>query len=339
MKRILLVETASPQRVRHKAETLLADAQDSRPELSILCTGSAKVLNCFSGLSAELIPLNKGEKASVIAKVRAREFDIVYVFWTGEARYRGMKRLALRLGGKATNVDIGDGGEFRLTWKAFIRFCLFRLRHRLPADHYKFVTARQASAPLPHYPGENVMIIQSAEPVHVLRALERLRERPLFRNARYTLFCRNRPEIVKHFTDHPMVYRLIAHSEAHGAFRHLRAFRRERYDAVILFLTGDPSYWKIKYFAFLLGSRHKVIFNENNDCFYFNLRTASGLLAHRLGERSRIGIQPRWTYQIRILVFLLLKVMILPFRFLWLLGVWFRLRFGGLRTLSGSHEI
>ncbi len=125
-----------------------------------------------------------------------------------------------------------------------------------------------------------------------------------------------------------MLQSIQTHTEARDTWTHLRAFRRERYDAVVLFLTGDPSYWKVKYFAFLLGARHKVVFNENNDCFYFTVRDWLALLAHRIGERSQVSALPRWswTHQAWVMLFMATKLLLLPFRFVWLLLVWIRLR-------------
>jgi hypothetical protein len=101
---------------------------------------------------------------------------------------------------------------------------------------------------------------------------------------------------------------------------------------VVLFLTGDPSYWKVKCFALLLGARNKLIYNENNDCFYFSLRKWLSFVAHRLGEQIHEGRQPRWTQQLRILLSLTVKFLAFPFRFAWLLLVWLRLRSAGLKN-------
>lgn len=335
MTRILLVETAFPQRVRMRAEAILSGCVYPSPELTILCSDNLQTARYLEQIpGAEVIPLWEHQKRRTLSDLRLRSFDVMNVFWTGEKRYRRMKRIALRIPAKVVEVDIGDGSRFRLTWKAFIRHSLFRLRHWLPTDHWQFFVPEPAPAPAPPHLGERVLIVQSAEPQHVLEALKSLNGQPLFRNARYTLFCRNRPEIVRQFDGHPMLYQVITHSESRGSFRHLLALRRERFDAVVLFLTGDPSYWKVKYFAFLVGARNKLIYNENNDCFYFSLRKWLPLVAHRFGERIDAGAQPRWTGQLRILLSLAVKLLAFPFRFAWLLLVWLRLRRAGLKNTS-----
>ncbi len=128
-----------------------------------------------------------------------------------------------------------------------------------------------------------ILIIQSASPSCVLKGLERLNGMQRFRNSHRTLFCRNRSEVLKHFAGQPMFDRVISHSETQAWWEHFKRFRRERFDAVIAFFTGEPSYWKIKYFAFLLGGREKFLFDENNNCVVLSLRTS-----FRLFERDLI---------------------------------------------------
>jgi hypothetical protein len=246
-----------------------------------------------------------------------------------------MKLLALGLKAKRILIASGDGNEFRLTWKAFCRHAIFRWRHPLPTDHYDFLMPQEQA-----WNGEQVLILQSAEPAYVLRALDRLGEKPLFRNPRYTLFCRNRPEVVKRFEGHPMLCRIWPHTEACDGWKHLRNLRRLGFDAVVLFLTGDPSYRKIKLFAFLLGvpARRMLVFNEAIDCFFLKLHPWLKLVSHRFRGRPPSEAWSPWRQSAYVAASLTLKSGLLPFRFLWLLWVWFRLRLAGLRSSRKSHD-
>jgi hypothetical protein len=331
MTRMLLIQTSSPLRVRAKAETLLLDRGGI--ELTILCSDDPQTVQHLTGIrGSELIPLWEHQKKEILRGLKARHFDLVVVFWTGEKKYGRMKRIAFGFRAPSFQVEIGDQSAFRLTWKAMVRHFLFRRKHPLPTDYWDYVVAETPEPELvPHSNGENVVIIQSAEPQHVLHALERLRDETLFKNPRYSLFCRNRPEIIRQLDRHPMLYRLRAHSETRSTWKHLQALRREKYDVAVLFLTGDPSYWKVKLFAFLIGARHVLIFNENNDCFYFTIGRWIRFIAHRLGERTHQGSSPRWVYQLRVPLSLALKFVIFPFRFAWLLLVWVKLRSAGLK--------
>ena len=176
-----------------------------------------------------------------------------------------------------------------------------------------------------------VLIVQSAEPPYVLKGLERLKQSAPFENPRFTIFSRNRPEILGSFQGHPMLSQILIHSEAQDTWHHWRTLREQHFDAVVLFLTGDPSYWKVKIFAFLLRQRRLLIFDESCDWFFFNLRQWLSLISRRMRERPYPGASSRWSRSTRILVSFALKSVIFPFRFLWLLLVWLRLRFAGRR--------
>jgi len=337
MTRVLLTQTASVRRVRAKALRILSGELYPEPALTILCTPDPETVNYFSQLpGAEVVPLQHADRQQILDDLRRRQFDVMLTFWTGEGKYDRTKVAVLGLA-RTTDVDIGDGGHFRLTWRFFLRYWLFRLRRPRPADHARFVLHDGDDDETAGEPPERVIVIQSAEPRFVLRGLEHMQRHPLFRNPRYTLFCRNRPEIVSSFHGHPLLAAVRTHSEARGAWRHLLELRARNYDAVVVFFTGDPSYWKIKYFAFLLGARHKVIFNEHNDCFFFTWRTWASFLVRRMGAQAAGGDLP-WMHQAQAVVLQVLKVLLFPFRFGWLLLAWLRLRRAASLPRSGRGE-
>jgi hypothetical protein len=348
MTRILLVETATPKRIFQKAEQILSADVYPEPEITVLCRESSrKIFWRLPGV--EVYSPAARERHRTLKELNQKKFDVVFAFWTGERQYRRMKLLALRLRPKEVRIVGGDGNEFHLTWKALCRHAVFRWRHPLPTDHWDFVPPQAASEerePEPKdaagqvyeadevYQGERVLVLQSADPLYVLQALKRLREKPPFRNPRYTLFCRNRPEVVGSFREHPMLYEVLTHSETRDSWKNLRQLRRQGFDAIVLFMTGDPSYRKIKLFAFLLGVpvRHMLIFNEAGDCFFFNFGQWFALVSHRIQEPPRLGAGPQQ------LLSLTIKLALLPFRFLWLLLVWLRLRLAGLRSSRKNHD-
>ncbi len=342
--RVLMVETASPRRVRSKAEDIISAGVCSASDLTILSledSSSVRELSAIDG--ARLIPLQAGRRRAIFTQLKNEGFDDVWSFWTGEKRYRFMKLAALRVPARSRRIDIGDGHDFRLSPGTFLWFLRTRWKYPLPSDHYLFVSRppmRRRGDRQPdtgteaqeRYFGEEVLIIQSADPPVVLRALEKLKERPLFRNPRYTLFCRNYREVVAQFKDHPLLYRTMSHSETRGALGHLSLLRRERFDAVVVFFTGDPSYWKIKFFPFLLGARHKLVFNENGDCFFFSWGAWRKHLSRRLAQSLDNTPAPPRHLRARSLAIPVVKLALLPFRFFWLLLVWVWLRGSGLRS-------
>jgi ADP-heptose:LPS heptosyltransferase len=332
MTRILLVETASPKRIRWKAEQIKKSGVYPAPDITILCQpDNVPFYSEIPDVQAVPFPIYRQRK--ILKEINRRQFDAIYVFWTGERRRRA-KLFALRLKSPNTYVISGDGGEFRLTWKAICRHSIFRWKHPLPTDHYEFVQTQQASI----HQGDRVLIIQSAEPPHILAALERMREKPLFRNPIYTVFCRYKGDAIAIFQEHPMIHRTIIHVETSDSWMHWKSLRRERFDVVVVFFTGDPSYRKIKFFAFTLGARHKLIFNESNDCFFFTWRQWLALILHRLDERPRPEAWPRWRYQLRSIASWHIKLAALPFRFLWLLLIWTQLRLAGILTPRKKYD-
>jgi GT2 family glycosyltransferase len=112
---------------------------------------------------------------------------------------------------------------------------------------------------------DQVLVIQSAEPELILRTLEK--QRDIGQESCVTVFCRNRSEILKHFVGNIRIDQVLIHSETQAWWSHLKSLRRQRFQTVVVFFTGDPSYWKIKFFAFLVGARRKVIVDGNGNCF------------------------------------------------------------------------
>jgi hypothetical protein len=341
MTRILLIQTASPKRICAKAEQILRAEPYPSLEVFILCR--EKDRDRFRHLAQTTVcPLHRPTLDGARHKLPRAKFDRVLAFWTGEKRFRSWKLLALRLKASNTYIIGGDGNEFELTWKAICRHALFRLRHSLPTDHYDFLDDEVPAVPIDggasHTVHEKVLILQSAEPPYVLKALDQLKKKPLFINPSFTVFCRNKPEAVKTFQSNPQLNKVVTHSETQGSFRHLRALRRQRFDAAILFLTGDPSYWKVKIFAFLLGIHRILIFNEGADCFFFNIHQWLALIFYRIQARPSPMEGSKWGHSTRILVSLVLKSVILPFRFLWLLLVWLRLRTAGLKSSRVGND-
>jgi len=350
---LLMVETASPARVREKAKEIIAAGICPASDLTILCVDnpvSIKELTTITG--ARLIPLRRDRRREIHAQLKEEDFDAVWSFWTGEKRYRRMKLEALRIPARSHRIDIGDGHDFRLSPGTYLWFLRTRWRYPLPSDHFLFVPrppAPKEEAPRPRagapaktveprravrdqHMGEEVLVIQSADPPAVLRGLGKLRDRPLFRDPRYTLFCRNHREIKEQFLGHPLIHRIVTHTEARGALAHLASLRRQRFDAVVVFFTGDPSYWKIKFLPFFLGARHKLIFNENGDCFFFSWSAWRAHISRRLADNLEYVPAPRGRLRVRSLAIVAVKLILFPLRFVWLLLVWLWLRTSGLRS-------
>jgi len=331
MTRILLIETASPRRVRQRAEEILAGQEYPSPEVTILCrpeAGSVEHLSAIPG--AKIVPLEAYAGKDILRGLRQTLFDTAVVFWTGEKKYRSMKRVAFRIQAKQTIVEIGDGSRMRLTPGNFLRFLPIRWKYPRPTDYARYLFEVQTSLPgeadSQDWAGERILILQSAEPGIILKALDRMRENPFFVSPRFTVFCRNRLEIIARFRGHPMIHEIISHSETRAAWKNLMELRRRRFHGVVVFFTGDPSYWKIKYLMFLVGAPRKLIYNEFEGCFFLDWKLLYRHWTYRL--KTHCGVRPssRWTEPVRFPATILLKLALFPFRFFWLLGMWAWLR-------------
>jgi hypothetical protein len=117
---------------------------------------------------------------------------------------------------------------------------------------------------------QRILVLQTAVPSYVKCAMEDILAKNLLGPVRITLFCRAIPEEHSQFLGAPWISELCVHHEMSGALRQLLDFRRRRFDVVVAFFTADPSYWKIKWFAFLCRGRHLLIFNEHLGCFFYN---------------------------------------------------------------------
>jgi len=200
--------------------------------------------------------------------------------------------------------------------------------------------ARSLTKKIPHEKGDRILILQSTESVFILKALQQLKEGSIFCNPRYTLFCRNRPEVVESFQNHPMLDQVLIHSETRRSWQHLKNLRSRGFDGIILFMTGDSGYWKVKLFAFLLGvPRGRIlIFNENSDCFFFNWSQWIELVSIRMRERLLSGTGIKHTHYTYIIASSITKMALFPFRFLWLLLVWAKLRLSGIKSSRKHYD-
>ena len=131
---------------------------------------------------------------------------------------------------------------------------------------------------------QQVLVLQTAVPPYIKRAMEEILEKRLLGNVTITLFCRNLPEERAQFQDIPWISDLLVHDETRAVHKHLQLIRQRKFDVVIVFFTRDPSYWKMKCFAFLCHGRHILVFNEHYGCFFYSHRLFARFLLARYRE-------------------------------------------------------
>jgi ADP-heptose:LPS heptosyltransferase len=336
---ILVVQSAHPDRVLQVLQALAGKSVFTNPRYTLLCRNEPVILECFKNHPMLAgIRCHSGIRSAMssLRSLRREKYDGAVILFTREPEHWKIKIFVFLLGIRNKLIFNEAGDCFYFTWWQASALVWHRVKQRLATtgrhslDQVRTLLGLPLSVqrrPAPEsYPGERILVVQSADASGVLRALDRLRQAPLFANPRYTVFCRDLPETVTKFQHHSMVYETRLHTRTHNSWGHLRLLRRQHYDAVVLFLTGEPGYWKIKCFAFLLGAKHKVVFNENNDCFYFQWKAWSRLLSHRMASRSGISAHAGWKTQVAGLLLKLIKLLCFPFRFVWLLMIWMQLR-------------
>lgn len=308
-KRIFVCQSAAPEVIAAGIRRLLAQNIFRSPEITVFIREKAAQHPVWQTLGPSITFMTHGEGWPQAPKqwgrLRAAAYDAVVVFLTGDPSYRKMKSFAFALGIRRLLIFNEHLDCFFYAPGPFLRFLTNRCLHGV-APSAVLGTNR------PTIP-ERILVLQSAEPEVMAPILETLSERELFYDPQLTLFLRNEERYRAYFADKPYVKQLQMHTRMANAWAHLRRLRGARYDAVILFLTGDPSYWKMKYFAFLCGARRLLIFNENLDCFFFTPRAFLRFLLNRW-RRAGAHASPPLSVLAKIL-----RPLIFPFRFAYLL--------------------
>ncbi|MBI1745481.1 MAG: hypothetical protein HYR55_02710 [Acidobacteria bacterium] len=245
-----------------------------------------------------------------LLRSRPQDYDGLVLFFSGDPSYHKIKALALVCGLRRILVFKEDLDSFFFSVSGLLRFLALRLRHGVkPMEN----AADAAIVP------ERVLVLQSAALAVIERALTLIRQRGIFRDPQISLFLREGDRCRANFADYAYEPpHVLSHAGMENTWAHWRAIRHARYDAVVLFLTGDPSFWKIKVFAFLCGAKRLLIFNEHYDCFFY---TPTGLISFLMKRwRQRVGTVEAAPHAI--VIHALIRVarpLLYPFRFAYLL--------------------
>ena len=98
MTRVLMIETASPKRVREKARAILAGDFYSSPQLTILCRPDPRSVEPYGAIhGVRAIALEKSRKNEILKELEQKPFDVALMFWTRDRGFSRMKWVALRL--------------------------------------------------------------------------------------------------------------------------------------------------------------------------------------------------------------------------------------------------
>src|SRR5690349_15306469 len=107
--------------------------------------------------------------------------------------------------------------------------------------------------------GEKVLVLQSAPPEVVEKALDVLAARNLFFDPDITLFGRADELALSQIRERADVQRVLTRPKTGSTLVLLSTIRRVRFDVAVIFFTGHQGYWKMKLLALLCGARHLLI--------------------------------------------------------------------------------
>lgn len=198
------------------------------------------------------------ELAALARTLRRQAFDASVVFFTGSRGVALAKLLSLLCGARQ-RIAVNEYRQFiEVSAGSLIRFGYQRWRYGVVP---KWVDSAET------------LIVQTAPPERIGAVLQRLKEIKPLGNTRFSLLVRedrvaelNDPALVSRVVTYPVDLRVADY------WKMLREVRARRYDSAVVSFTGEPGYTRLKWLPFLSGIRHKLIFNRNNDCFFFTFR-------------------------------------------------------------------
>ncbi|MGI8783554.1 MAG: hypothetical protein ACR2L2_07900 [Acidobacteriota bacterium] len=321
---VLLVQTDDAATIQTAAQKLLdGNIAGADPTVDILCSASSSAT--FQPVAfppkVDLVrtyPAKPSWAAArrLLAELRRERYDVAAVVLSGKPTFRKLKLLPWLVGARHRlifneNLDCFYSSPARLG-----RLLLRRLRHGsdIPAPIAETIERAQ---PRRYALRPRLLVVQTSADDQVDEILSRLADETLFAAPRVDVLCRQDKRA--HFTGSPLVAATHTYALQHrlGDFRKLlRQMRHERYDVVVIHLTGVSAYSNLKALAFLLGGKQILLFNEHLDCFYFSPRLFLRFLTARRVEHFD---RPRFHWELWLYpLSQISKLVTFPFRFLYL---------------------
>lgn len=217
-------------------------------------------------------------------------WDGIVVFFTGAPGYARWKRLALSVPAWRTVVVNENNDFFHASPRSLAGFAWQRLRFGVRRD----IAPRRFAKQL-------VLLVQTDDTATIQIAAQKLLDGNIAgTDPTVDILCGAsssadfQPAVFSPKVDLLRTY--PAKPTWATARRLLSELRRERYDVAAVVLSGKPTFRKLKLLPWLVGARHRLIFNENLDCFYSSPIRLGRLLLRRLRHGSDIPArtaQPR----------------------------------------------
>ena len=226
--------------------------------------------------------------------IRENRCDSAIVFFTGQPIYRGLKALPLLTGLRRILVVTADGYRYTSP-KSLPRF-LAQWRQLRPGNLIRHsLQPEKWSAEGNNDSASEVLLLQTESPRLTHRARKRLLAGGIVKQDGTALFC-NRDQL-ESFAGRPGISQIYGYRKrrlGHN-LRLLASLLIQRHDVVAAIFSGRPIFRLQKLLFFLLPARHRLVFNENLDCYYLKGNRFSQFLQLPKRERRPVSI---WLWQI-----------------------------------------
>lgn len=152
----------------------------------------------------------------------------------------------------------------------------------------------------------DVLLIESGSPAVARRAIERIRS--IFPSARYHL-CTCHP--LPSQTPFTTVYQANEYPTGWQKLKLVLSFCRRGWSVLVILCTGEPILWRWKMLALFLMPAKVLVVNEHSDFFWLDW-------GNRRTLRALAGI--RWGVNLEDIFFTMLRALVFPLTFLFLLA-------------------
>ncbi len=191
-----------------------------------------------------------------LRRLRRERFDVSVALFSGRPIFRLQKLFF-----------VSSGSRRKLAFNAELE--CFYLKPRT----WKYLLRNDFQPHSPLADEQNVLFIQTEDDPTCVSTIRQLEDPQVAKVGRIIVYCREDKKAVFEScgrVDQIITYRSLS---LRRALRHLRDIRRLKCDTVCAIFSGRPIYRAQKLLFFLTGARNKLVFNENEDCFYLRRDT------------------------------------------------------------------
>ncbi len=263
--KVLVLQTDENSRMSQVLKRLEDPQVAGSAPIFVFCSEADKDFFQSQPQVEEVLTYRKGQHSRNLAamrRLRRLNPDAVVALFAGRPTFRRAKLLFFLLPARGRLVFNAHLECYYLgfkTWRHLLK------RETIPAT---------GCSGVPH----RLLLIQSEDDQAMLESLKTVQNPNVARVSQLFVFCREDKR--KLFEQHPEVTQVIGYRKG-AFFENLRVvwrLRRLDLDSVSAIFSGRPVFRLQKLLFFLTPARHRLVINENQDCFYYSWLRAGQLL-------------------------------------------------------------